>query len=129
MRRSKLLKASRFVDFLRSTLSWWRSATISASREARDLKSMSGPDRVAGDRLRSFVERIERIDEDLKAMNDEKKDVFAEAKSKGFDVKIFEGGNPAQEAGSDERDERDTLLDLYLHAIETAPAQKAQAAE
>ena len=39
MRRSKLLKASRFVDFLRSTLSWWRSATISASREARDLKS------------------------------------------------------------------------------------------
>ena len=39
MRRSKLLKESRFVDFLRSTLSWWRSATISASREARDLKS------------------------------------------------------------------------------------------
>jgi len=34
-----LLKASRFVDFLRNTLSWWRSATISASIEARDLKS------------------------------------------------------------------------------------------
>ena len=39
MRRSKLLKARRFGDFLRSTLSWWRSAMISASREARDLKS------------------------------------------------------------------------------------------
>jgi hypothetical protein len=39
MRRSKLLKASRFGDFLRSTISWWRSAMISASREARDLKS------------------------------------------------------------------------------------------
>ena len=39
MRRSKLLKASRFVDFFRSTLSWWRSATISASREARDRNS------------------------------------------------------------------------------------------
>jgi hypothetical protein len=39
MRRSKLLKASRFGDFLRNTLSWWRSATISASREVRDLKS------------------------------------------------------------------------------------------
>jgi hypothetical protein len=39
MRRSKLLKASRFVDFLRSTLSWWHSATISTSREARDLES------------------------------------------------------------------------------------------
>src|ERR1700752_4045668 len=39
MRQSKLLKASRFGDILRSTLSWWRSAMISASREARDLKS------------------------------------------------------------------------------------------
>ena len=39
MRRSKLLKASRFGDFLRSTMSWWRSAMISASREVRDLKS------------------------------------------------------------------------------------------
>ena len=49
---------------------------------------MSGPDGVAGDQLRSFVERIERIDQDLKAMNNEKKDVFAEAKGDGFDVKI-----------------------------------------
>ena len=39
MRRSKLLKAGRFGDFLRSTLSWWRSATISASSVARDRKS------------------------------------------------------------------------------------------
>jgi hypothetical protein len=39
MRRSKLLKASRFGDVLRSTMSWWRSAMISASREALDLKS------------------------------------------------------------------------------------------
>ena len=47
MRRSKLLKASRFVDFLRSTLSWWRSATISASREARDLKSPMTPHQIS----------------------------------------------------------------------------------
>ena len=50
---------------------------------------MSGPDGVAGDQLRSFVERIERIDQDLKAMNNEKKDVFAEAKGEGFDVKLL----------------------------------------
>ena len=60
---------------------------------------MSGPDGIAGDRLRSFVERIERIDEDLKSMNDEKEDVFAEAKGEGFHVMIPKGGNPAQEAG------------------------------
>ena len=90
---------------------------------------MSGPDGVAGDRLRSFVERIERIDEDLKAMNDEKKDVFVEAKSEGFDVKILKEVIRLRKQDQNERDERDTLLDLYLHAIETAPAPKAQAAE
>jgi len=90
---------------------------------------MSGPDGVAGDRLRSFVERIERIDEDLKAMNDEKKDVFAEAKGEGFDVKILKEVIRLRKQDQNERDERDSLLDLYLHAIETAPPLKAQAAE
>jgi uncharacterized protein (UPF0335 family) len=90
---------------------------------------MSGSDGIAGDRLRSFVERIERIDEDLKAMNDDKKDVFAEAKGEGFDVKILKEVIRLRKQDQNERDERDTLLDLYLHAIETAPAPKARAAE
>ena len=90
---------------------------------------MSGPDGVAGDRLRSFVDRIERIDEDLKAMNDQKKGVFAEAKGEGFDVKILKEVIRLRKEDQNERDERDTLLDLYLHAIESTPAPKAQAAE
>jgi uncharacterized protein (UPF0335 family) len=77
---------------------------------------------VAGDRLRSFLERIERIDEDLKAMNDEKKDDFAEAKGEGFDVKNLMEVTRFRKQDQNERDERNTLLDLYLHAIETAPA-------
>jgi uncharacterized protein (UPF0335 family) len=87
----------------------------------------SPPGRV--DRLRSFVERIERIDEDLKAMNDEKKDIFAEAKGEGFDVKILKEVIRLRKQDQNERDERVSLLDLYLHAIETAPPLKAQAAE
>jgi len=90
---------------------------------------MSGPDGIGGDRLRSFVERIERIDEGLKSMNDDKKDVFAEAKGEGFDVKILKEVIRLRKQDQNERDERDTLVDLYLHAIETAPAPKAQAAE
>ena len=90
---------------------------------------MSGPDGVAGDRLRTFVERIERIDEDLKAMNDEKKGVFAEAKGEGFDVKILKEVIRLRKEDQNERDERDTLLDLYLHAIESTPEPKAPAAE
>ena len=90
---------------------------------------MSGPDGVAGDRLRSFVERIERIGEDLKAMNDEKKGVFAEAKGEGFDVKILKEVIRLRKEDQNERGDRDTLLDLYLHAIELTPAPKPQAAE
>ncbi len=70
---------------------------------------MSGPDGVAGDRLRSFVERIERIDQGLKAMNDEKKDVFAEAKGEGFDVKILKVVIRLRKQDQNERDERSHL--------------------
>jgi len=78
---------------------------------------MSGPDGVAGDRLRSFVERIERIDEDLKAMNEEKKDVFAEAKGEGFDVKILRKVVRLRKQDKAKRLEEEAILDLYLSAI------------
>ena len=42
---------------------------------------------IAGDRLRSFVERIERLEEEIKGLTDDKKDIYAEAKGEGFDVK------------------------------------------
>jgi uncharacterized protein (UPF0335 family) len=90
---------------------------------------MSGPDGIAGDRLRSFVERIERIDEDLKTMNEDKRGVFAEAKGEGFDVKILKEIIRLRKEDQNERDEHDTLLDLYLRAIETSTPQQAQAAE
>jgi uncharacterized protein (UPF0335 family) len=90
---------------------------------------MSGPDGIAGDRLRSFVERIERIYEDLKTMNEDKRGVFAEAKGEGFDVKILKEIIRLRKEDQNERDEHDTLLDLYLRAIETSTPQQAQAAE
>jgi uncharacterized protein (UPF0335 family) len=91
--------------------------------------TMNGPDGIAGDRLRSFVERIERIDEDLRVMNDEKKDVFAEAKGEGFDIKILKDVIRLRKQDQDERDEREALLDIYLRAVETVAAPRAQAAE
>ena len=42
-----------------------------------------------GDRIRSFIERVERIDEEIKALNEGKKEVFAEAKGEGFDVRVL----------------------------------------
>jgi uncharacterized protein (UPF0335 family) len=50
---------------------------------------MSGPGGVAGDQLRAFVERIEHVEEEIKALTEDKKEIFAEAKAEGFDVKIL----------------------------------------
>ena len=86
---------------------------------------MSGPGGVAGDRLRAFVERIERLEEEIKQLSDDKKDVYSEAKGDGFDVKILKEVIRLRKQDKNERDERDSLLDVYLHAIETAPLAEA----
>ena len=89
---------------------------------------MTGASEVAGDRLRSFVERIEHLEEEIKQLTDDKKDIYAEAKGDGFDVKILKEVIRLRKQDKNERDERDSLLDVYLHAIETAPAPLAEAA-
>jgi uncharacterized protein (UPF0335 family) len=90
---------------------------------------MSGPGGgVAGDRLRAFVERIEQLEEEIKQLSDDKKDIYAEAKGDGFDVKILKEVIRLRKQDKNERDERDSLLDVYLHAIESAPAPVAKAA-
>ena len=83
---------------------------------------------VPGDRICSFIERIERIDEEIKALNEGKKEVFAEAKGEGFDVKVLKEIVRLRKQGKDERDEQESLLDLYLRAMESAGAAPAEAA-
>ena len=51
---------------------------------------MGGPVEVAGDQLRTIVERIEHMEEEIKELNEGKREIFQEAKSNGFDVKVFE---------------------------------------
>jgi uncharacterized protein (UPF0335 family) len=83
---------------------------------------MSGPGGIAGERLLSFVERIENLEEEIKALTEGKKEVFAEAKGEGFDIKILKEIIRLRKQDQDERDERDTLLDLYMQAIDSAAA-------
>ena len=89
---------------------------------------MSGPDGVAGQRLRAFVERIEQVEEEIKGLTEAKKEIFDEAKGEGYDVKILKEVIRLRKQDRTERDERDMLLDTYLHAIETA-APLLEAAE
>ena len=83
---------------------------------------------VSGDRICSFIERIERIDEEIKALNEGKKEVFAEAKGEGFDVKVLREILRLRKQDQDARDEQESLLDLYLKAMESAGSSHAKAA-
>lgn len=78
---------------------------------------MSAPGEVAGDQLRTIVERIERIEEEIQELNEGKKEIYLEAKGNGFDVKILRQVIRIRKQDAKERDEQETLLDLYLQAI------------
>src|SRR3954452_10897278 len=72
---------------------------------------------IAADRLRSLVERIERLDEERKALASDIKDIYAEAKSAGFDVKVLRQLISIRRKEPAEVEEQDTLLDLYKQAL------------
>ena len=76
-----------------------------AAEGSRDRRS--GPDNRATKTLGEFsIERVERIDEEIKALNEGKKEVFAEAKGEGFDVKVLREILRLRKQDKDERDER-----------------------
>jgi uncharacterized protein (UPF0335 family) len=83
---------------------------------------------IAGDRIRALIERIEHIEEELKALGEGKKEVFAEAKGEGFDVKVLREILKLRKLDQDERDEQESLLDLYLSAMQNAENPQAKAA-
>ena len=72
---------------------------------------------IAGERLRSIVERIERLEEEKKALSSDIKDIFAEAKSAGFDVKVLRAVIRLRKQEPAEVEEQETLLDLYRRAL------------
>jgi uncharacterized protein (UPF0335 family) len=72
---------------------------------------------IAGDRLRSIVERIERLEEERKGLGENIKDIFAEAKSAGFDVKVVRQIISIRKKEPAEVEEQETLLDLYRRAL------------
>ncbi|AXS41851.1 DUF2312 domain-containing protein [Breoghania sp. L-A4] len=87
-----------------------------------DTGGVSASGGVAADQLRAFVERIERLEEEKKAISDDIKDVYAEAKGTGFDVKILRQVVRLRKQEPHEREEQEAILDLYLHALGMTPA-------
>ena len=80
---------------------------------------------IAGDRLKSFIERIERLEEEKRALAEDIKEVFAEAKGTGFDTKIMRQIIKIRKMDKDDLDEQETLLDVYKRAIGMLPSFEA----
>jgi uncharacterized protein (UPF0335 family) len=74
-------------------------------------------DAVAPDLLKSFVERIERLEEEKASISGDVKEVYAEAKSQGFDTKILRKVVAIRKRDAAERREEEEILDLYLQAL------------
>jgi len=72
---------------------------------------------VAGERLRSFIQRIERLEEEKKTISDDIREVYAEAKSNGFDPKIMRQVIRLRKMETADRQEQEALLETYLAAL------------
>ena len=88
---------------------------------------MTKSDGIAGGRILSIIERIEQLEEEIKALSEGKKEVFAEAKGEGYDVKVLKEILKIRKLDNDERDEQESLLDLYMRAINEAEPEKQAA--
>jgi uncharacterized protein (UPF0335 family) len=84
---------------------------------------------IAGDRLKSFVERIERLEEERRALGADIKEVYAEAKGTGFDPKIMRQLIRLRRLDKDDLDEQESLLDIYRRALGMLPADRSEAAQ
>lgn len=78
---------------------------------------MSDTGGLAADRLKSFIERIERLEEEKKNLTADTREVYAEAKSSGFDTKTMRKVIALRRLDQSERQEQEALLDTYLRAL------------
>ena len=81
----------------------------------------SGSTAVARDQLRAIIERIERLEEEKKEVAEQVKEVYAEAKANGFDTKTLRKVISLRKKSTEERQEEEALLDLYMHALGMLP--------
>jgi uncharacterized protein (UPF0335 family) len=72
---------------------------------------------IAGERLKAFIERIERLHEEREALSGDLKEIYAEARGTGFDAKIMRQVIRLRRMDKDDLDEQEALLDTYLRAL------------
>ena len=96
-----------------------------------EKKSASSSDDVSGiaaNQLKSFVQRIERLEEEKRALAEDIKEVYSEAKGRGFDIKILRKVIALRKKDQQELDEEQAVLDIYLRALGMRPAMGGRSA-
>jgi uncharacterized protein (UPF0335 family) len=88
-----------------------QEATIGHNSEAGQAT------RLAADQLRAIIERVERLEEEKKTISDDIRDVYAEAKGNGYDVKALRTIVRMRKQDANERQEQETILETYMHAL------------
>jgi uncharacterized protein (UPF0335 family) len=73
---------------------------------------------VAGDRLRAFIERVERMEEEKKALSDDIREIYSEAKGSGFDVKVMRQIVRLRKMADNDRSEMEEILDIYKRVLD-----------
>ena len=90
---------------------------MALAAEATEVTDELAPRRIAREQLKAFVERIERLEEDKKAIATDIKDVYGEAKANGFDVKALHRVIALRKLDVNERKEQEAILETYLAAL------------
>ena len=90
---------------------------MAVSSAAEKFEAEQASTSFARDQLKSIIERIEKLEEEKKATSDDIRDVYAEAKGNGFDVKALRTIVRLRKLDTDERKEQETILETYMHAL------------
>src|SRR3989440_12243397 len=101
-----------------AALKAWRRYDFSFFQRGDWMPDVGG---IAGERLRSFIERIERLEEEKRTLAADIKEVYAEAKGTGFDAKIMRQIIRIRRMDKDDVDEQENLLDIYKSALGLLP--------
>jgi uncharacterized protein (UPF0335 family) len=94
-----------------------RSGRIAITDDEDDMVADVADTGVAADELKRFVERIERLEEEKKAIADDVRDVYAEAKGRGFDTRAIRAIVRLRAKEPHEREEEEAILELYKSAL------------
>jgi len=86
---------------------------------------MGGPVEISGDQLRAMAERIQHIEQEISELSEGKREIYQEAKSNGFDPKVLREIVRLRKQDQKEREEHESLLEVYLRAIDGARVSKA----